>query len=240
MQDPNEDTEWNDVLRAKGIIPPKEAEVTEDQIVDLVEQSVQQKANGGQKAMEDMDLDELDLLEDEEDERVLAEYRQKRIAEMKRLQAKEIYGSVKEISAQDYVMEVNKAGDGVFVVLHLYKQGIPLCTLINQYLSQLAAKFPATKFLKSISTVCIPNYPDKNLPTVFVYFEGEMKTQWVGPISFGGMNLTIDELEWKLSEVGAVKTTLESKPEPQMRKTMSIFSGRAGGDQDSDDSDDGY
>lgn len=29
----------------------------------------------GQKAMEDMDLDELDLLEDEEDERVLEEYR---------------------------------------------------------------------------------------------------------------------------------------------------------------------
>ncbi|XP_071853984.1 phosducin-like protein 3 [Apostichopus japonicus] len=239
MQDPNEDTQWNDILRAKGIIPPKEAEVTEDQIVDLLEQSVQQKANGGQKAMEDMDLDELDLLEDEEDERVLEEYRQKRIAEMKRLQAKEIFGSVKEISAQDYIPEVNKAGDGIYVILHLYKQGIPLCTLINQYLSQIASKFPATKFLKSISTVCIPNYPDKNLPTVFVYFEGELKTQWVGPLSFGGMNLTMDDLEWKLSEAGAVKTTLESKPEPQMRKTVSVFSGRSGG-QDSDDSDDDY
>ena len=32
MQNPNEDTEWNDVLRAKGILPakPKEAEVTEE------------------------------------------------------------------------------------------------------------------------------------------------------------------------------------------------------------------
>ena len=27
MQDPNEDTEWNDLLRSKGILPPKE-EVT--------------------------------------------------------------------------------------------------------------------------------------------------------------------------------------------------------------------
>ena len=33
------------------------------------------------------------------------------------------YGSVLEISGQDYVQEVNKAGDGVWVVLHLYKQG---------------------------------------------------------------------------------------------------------------------
>lgn len=53
-------------------------------------------------------------------------------------------------------------------------------------------KFPATKFLKSISTTCIPNYPDKNLPTVFVYFEGDLKKQLVGPFEFRGMNLTYD------------------------------------------------
>ena len=42
MQDPNEDTEWNDVLRAKGILPPKqkELELSEDQIVDMVEEAV--------------------------------------------------------------------------------------------------------------------------------------------------------------------------------------------------------
>lgn len=32
---------------------------------------------------------------------------------------------MKEISAVDYVDEVNKAGDGVWVVLHLYKTGYP-------------------------------------------------------------------------------------------------------------------
>ena len=57
------------------------------------------------------------------------------------------FGEVREISAQDYVAEVNKAGDGIFVVLHLYKQGIPLCALINQYLTQLAAKFPTVKVI---------------------------------------------------------------------------------------------
>ena len=46
MQDPNEDTEWNDVLRAKGIIPqkPKEAEVTEDDLIAMVEQTIKQKS----------------------------------------------------------------------------------------------------------------------------------------------------------------------------------------------------
>jgi hypothetical protein len=73
--------------------------------------------------MEDMNLDELDELEDDEDEKVLAEYRAKRIAEMKALAERSKYGDVREISAEDYVPQVNKAGDGVWVVLHLYKQG---------------------------------------------------------------------------------------------------------------------
>ena len=51
--------------------------------------------------------------------------RQKRMAEILAAQSKAKYGSVKEISAVDYVDEVNKAGDGVWVVLHLYKTGYP-------------------------------------------------------------------------------------------------------------------
>lgn len=73
--------------------------------------------------LEEKTLDELDELEDEEDERVLEEYRQKRIAEMKELANKSKYGEVREISAEDYVREVNNAGEDVWVVLHLYKSG---------------------------------------------------------------------------------------------------------------------
>lgn len=69
---------------------------------------------------------------------------------------------------------------------------IPLCALINEYLRILATKYPTVKFLKSISTTCIPNYPDKNLPTIFVYFEGELKQQLTGPLEFRGPNLTQD------------------------------------------------
>lgn len=72
---------------------------------------------------------------------------------------------------------------------------IPLCKLINQHLSALAQKFPDVKFLKSVSSVCIPNYPDKNLPTLFVYYEGDLKKQYVGPMVFGGMNFKQDGKE---------------------------------------------
>ncbi len=48
MQDVNEDTEWNDVLRAKGILPPKpkEAEVQEEDIVKMLEETIREKSGG--------------------------------------------------------------------------------------------------------------------------------------------------------------------------------------------------
>ncbi|CAB3385629.1 Hypothetical predicted protein [Cloeon dipterum] len=237
MQNPNEDTEWNDILRSKGIIPPKkEKEVTEDQIVDILEQAVAEKTGNVAQNMNALTLDELDELEDDEDEAVILAYRQKRIAEIKELTQKSRYGDVTDIRAEDYVQQVNKAGEGIWVVLHLYKQGIPLCTLVNQHLNQLAAKFPTTKFLRSISSTCIPNYPDMNLPTIFVYFEGDLKKQFIGPIELRGMKLTVDELEWMLKEAGAVPSKIEKDPKPKIKDVL--MSQLRGGRDDSDD--DGY
>ena len=106
MQNPNEDTEWNDVLRAKGILPakPKEAEVTEDDLIRMVEQTIKQKSGSKcysdwgvlnktnnvftEKDLDELDLDELDELEDEEEEKILLQMRMQRIAEMKALQEK--------------------------------------------------------------------------------------------------------------------------------------------------------
>ena len=65
-----------------------------------------------------------------------------------------------------------------------------MCTLINQHLTKLAKKFPAVKFLRSISSSCIPNFPDKNLPAIFVYYENDLKGQLVGVTKLGGMELT--------------------------------------------------
>jgi len=221
MQNPNEDTEWNDILRKKGIIPEKEkpeAEVTEEEVIKMMDKKI--KEMSGKKDLEDMNLDELDELEDEEDERVLAEYRNQRLAEMKAHLEASKYGVVKEITAPEYVKEVNQAGDGVYVVLHLYRQGVMLCNVINNFLGQLASKFPTVKFLRSISTTCIPNYPDQNLPTIFIYYEGKMKSQLVGPMAFRGTNMKIEELEYILGRTGAVDTDIKSDPRPKVKDVM--------------------
>ena len=60
------------------------------------------------------------------------------MAEMMADQQKAKFGSVKEISAIDYVTEINKAGEDVWVVLHLYRSGYPynsMCSSISPYVS---------------------------------------------------------------------------------------------------------
>ena len=49
--------------------------------------------------------------------------RQQRLAEWKATKLKSKFGEVLEISGKDYVQEVTKAGQGLWVILHLYKQG---------------------------------------------------------------------------------------------------------------------
>ncbi|KAL4710850.1 hypothetical protein ACJJTC_012942 [Scirpophaga incertulas] len=220
MQNPHEDTEWNDILRSKGILPQKEKEVSEEQIVNMIEETILQKQAEKEKQLSELDLDGLDELEDSEDEAVLEEYRRKRIAELKRLAEKPRFGDVREVSGQDYVQEVNKAGEGIWVVIHLYKQGIQQCALLNQHMSQLAAKFPYTKFLKAVALTCIPNYPERNLPSVFVYFEGEMKKQFIGPHELRGTNLTCEEFEYFLGQVGAVDSKIKEDPKPKIKDKL--------------------
>jgi len=45
------------------------------------------------------------------------------MAEMRVAQQKSRFGEVREISKADWVTEVNKAGDDVWVVIHVYKEG---------------------------------------------------------------------------------------------------------------------
>ncbi|RWS29967.1 phosducin-like protein 3, partial [Leptotrombidium deliense] len=215
-----EDTQWNRILVEKGILKAPE-EWMNNNSCNKCEQSDE---NELKKSLDD--------LFDDDDEDAIREYRMKRLQEMKLAMYKKSFGEVYEITKQDYVQEVNKAGEGVFVVLHVYKPGIILCSLINEHYKQLAKKFPYTKFIKSISSLCIPNFPDENLPAIFVYCDGQVKKQYIGASAFGNAELRLEELEWILSQSGAFETDLESDPRT-LRQTSKTFLGY----NDSDDDD---
>ncbi|XP_060103288.1 phosducin-like protein 2 [Heteronotia binoei] len=218
MQDPNEDTEWNDILRDFGILPPKEEvkDETEEMVLRL-----QKEAEV--KPYERMNLEQLKEAEDvfdDEDMKAVEMYRKRRLKELKALQKTHRYGELREISGEQYVKEVTNAPKDVWVVIHLYKSSIPMCSLVSRHLSQLAQKFPETKFVKAAANSCIENYHDSCLPTLFVYENGQIKGKFLGVMECGGTNLTVEELEWKLAEVGALKTDLEENPKKNVVDMM--------------------
>jgi len=221
MQDPNEETEWNDILRKHKIIGERQktelelnAEAAEEMLAAHVENVSLSK--GGTIATAASTQDELDaLLEDvadDDEEKARDAYRAARIAEMKAAAGKPEFGSVINITGNEYVREVNNAGEGVFVALLLYRTDLPVCRLLQQHFATLAPKFKQTKFVQSVAQSCIPGYPDKNLPTVFVYYQDDLVMQFCGPTIFGGESMKESDVEWALSCAGAVQTEMEGNP----------------------------
>ncbi|KAM8939502.1 LOW QUALITY PROTEIN: phosducin-like protein 2 [Pelodytes ibericus] len=217
FQDPNEDTEWNDVLRDFGIIPPKEEE--KDEVEEMVLRLQEEAAI---KPYERMTLGSLKEAEDifQDDERAIEIYRQQRIQELKSQQKRQMFGELVEIPGTLYVKEVTNAKPDVWVVIHLYRSCIPMCVLLNQHLQILAEKFPETKFLKAIVDSCIHKYQDHCLPTLLVYRNGQVEDEFIGAKQCGGTDLRLEDLEWKLNEAGAVKSDLEEDPKKKIVDLM--------------------
>ena len=98
---------------------------------------------------------------------------------------------------------------------------VTLCKMINEHLYALAQKFPQTKFIKSVSSVCIPNYPDKNLPTIFVYCEGDMKKQYIGAAEFGTSSITLPGTI-NVAQVISSRGTYRAKTDVQSRDIVCV------------------
>ncbi|KAJ2892416.1 phosducin [Coemansia aciculifera] len=202
---PEEDTEWNDILRKHGILP-QQIKITQNDIYDSAVAQAQEEES---KRLEGLDLDELAELEDDEDDQVLAQYRQQRLAEIKAQADKEKFGELKHISEPDYKREVTEASRNSWIVVHLFRDSIPECKLMNRFLGELAQMYRATKFVKIISVECIHNYPDANLPTLLVYGKGDMRGQLVRLDKFGGMRTKRKDIEDYLKGLGAIDLALK-------------------------------
>ena len=104
----------------------------------------------------------------------------------------EKFGDLIQVSESQYKDEINNAGKGVWVVVCLFQQGIQACSVLLQRLQALSRKFRATKFVKITATDAIRGYPDRNCPTLLIYYEGDLKRQLVGLASLGGLSTTED------------------------------------------------
>jgi len=211
-----EATEWDDILVKHGI---KEPTVKQEDLESLIIESAEayQDRRKNEK-LEKATLEELDELEDDEDERALAEYRRKRIEEMKQQALKNRFGELISISEPEYKDAVTEASNDFYVVVFLFKSGIPYCQLLEQKLRPIASKFKATKFVKIRSEEAIHNYPDKNLPTLLVYHKGDIVKTVITLAPLGGESVTSADIEWALKTCGAVESEMEEDPRKKQRE----------------------
>jgi Phosducin len=90
------------------------------------------------------------------------------------------------------VRDVTECSRSCWVAAHLYQDSVVECRLVEEAMMRLAPKFKYIKFVKIRSTQAIENWPEKNLPTVFFYHGGELKTQLITLTSVGGKKMTAD------------------------------------------------
>ncbi|GLC41242.1 hypothetical protein PLESTB_001083600 [Pleodorina starrii] len=176
-----ETTQWEDIHRRLGNLPPKPPVWKPDPYKPEVE------AVRDASWVEARDEGELREAADAfEDDRFLEEYRQRRIKELQAAASRPRFGSVELIRGNEFVEKITNAGADVWVVVHLFKDGHAGCGLLQQCLDELAAKYPSTKFVRIVSTDAIPNYPDSNLPTLLLYHDTRCLQHAVGLATFGG------------------------------------------------------
>ncbi|KAI1506066.1 thioredoxin-like protein [Biscogniauxia marginata] len=202
IDDPNADTEWNDILRKHGVIPEKPPSPT-----PMIEEAILEgRRIAHENRLEGKDLDELDELEDEEDDAFLEQYRQKRMQELNSLTKKAIHGSVYPISKPEYSREVTEASNNgpVFVNLTSSMGTNVESRVLSELWRQAAKEYGDIKFCEIRADKAIENYPDRNCPTILVYKNGDIVKQIVTLVTIGGVRIGMMQIDDLLVEVGAV------------------------------------
>lgn len=139
---------------------------------------------------------------------------------MKESQVKNRWGEILEITRDGWMSEVTDCSKSCWVVVLLYQSSVVQCQLLEEALIVLAPKFRQVKFTKIRSTQAVENWPDRNLPTLFVYHEGELKHQMMTLKAVGGNSMTADNVEWWLAERHIIVTDMEEPP----RSSKSLLS----------------
>ncbi|MCJ1410526.1 hypothetical protein MMC19_004611 [Ptychographa xylographoides] len=203
IDNPNADTEWNDILRKHGIIPEKPPSPT-----PIIEEALQEAVKRAQEnRLEGKDLDELDELEDEEDEAFLEQYRQQRVAELSTTSRASIYNQVYPIQKPDYARDVTETSHKAYVLVHLTSSlGTNIeSRLLTELWRELARRFGDIKFCEMRADLCIEGYPERNTPTILVYRNGDIQKQVVTLKELEGQQTTVEDVQNLLVDLGAVK-----------------------------------
>jgi len=156
----------------------------------------------------DAEIDRLEKLDDDD----LEALRQKRMAGMKKQQAKKQewlangHGNYEEIPEEKEFFNVTKKSENV--VVHFYKDDSFNCKILDKHLAALAPKHIETKFCKINALKC-PFLTDRLkirvIPTMAVIKDGITKDYIVGFTDLGNTEeFSTEMLEWRLGRTDVI------------------------------------
>lgn len=192
-------TQWEDIQIKLGNMAPKPPKYTPEAY-----QGEKQEVRNAEWIL-DQDETTLTELDDEfEDDRALEEMRLKRISEMRSAASRPKFGTLDLIRANEFSQAVTEASHRNWVVVLLYKENNEGCQILSDCLKTLAQSYTHQKFVRIVSTDCIPNYPDANLPTCLVYHEGKCVKTLAGLALFGGKRASPELVALVLNQIGDI------------------------------------
>lgn len=219
------------------------------QMQAIQQQVMEQQLLAVADAMEekiDREMKELDEMEDEDIERI----REKRIAEMKKLQdvrqewLRNGHGKLNEIASDKDFFEEAKGCKKL--VVHFYRNTTMRCKILDEHLKTLSKKHLETKFLKLDVEKCdwiVQRLNIRVIPTLAFVKDGKTKDYMRGFDDVGGTDdFSTDMLEWRLGLAdiitykGDLKNPPGSKSKSKSRGTR-IIRGKQNEEGESDEED---
>lgn len=182
-------TEWDEVQKKFGNF------VNEEVKEDEQRKGTRTMKNEETNAIFD-ERDEND--EEDEEEEFMKSYREKRISEIlmqKEEKEKEeknnnLSNEYMHVSHEKWTKEVTEVSRSHPVLVLLTKENSKACYPLERVMEDVAHKYRAsrTKFRRAEARDIIPNYPERNVPTLILYRNGDVVENIVGIEQFGGMN----------------------------------------------------
>ena len=137
--------------------------------------------------------------DDEEEEEFMKSYREKRISEMMLMQKEKEkeeknnnfrHEYMMHVSHEQWTKEVTEVSRSHPVLVLLTKENSKARFTLERVMEDVARTYRTsrTKFRRAEARDIIPNYPERNVPTLILYRNGDVVENIVGIEQFGGMN----------------------------------------------------
>lgn len=137
--------------------------------------------------------------EDSEDEEFMRAYREERRRELTASHSHPVFGGVREVTAFQFLDEIDKEDIRVFVVVHIYNDRVKSCRTLNRCFEELARSHAHVKFLRLASSESPQEFDEVAFPVLSVYRAGDLVDTWVRITDRLGECFTADDVEWLLS-----------------------------------------